>query len=81
METKGALIPGNRNVGVVKHNNKFYVFSCMQGVLEFVKNPDKYVIIPSTHTLQQIAIILSGITDFYLDMFTVPWNSQGKSPI
>lgn len=50
METGGALIPGNPDLGIVKvkENNKkrnFFVFSCVEGAHIFAKDPERYYII------------------------------------
>lgn len=39
----GLLLPGDPDVGILKHNEKYYVFSSKESASEFAKNPDKYI--------------------------------------
>ncbi|XP_028996301.1 cilia- and flagella-associated protein 206 isoform X2 [Betta splendens] len=39
----GLLLPGNPHIGVLKHKEKFYVFSSKKAALEFSSSPDKYI--------------------------------------
>ncbi|XP_023144521.2 cilia- and flagella-associated protein 206 isoform X2 [Amphiprion ocellaris] len=39
----GLLLPGNPHIGVLKHKEKFYVFSSKQAALNFSSSPDDFV--------------------------------------
>ncbi|KAM9314898.1 cilia- and flagella-associated protein 206 [Pholidichthys leucotaenia] len=39
----GLLLPGNPNIGVLKHNEKVYVFSSKEVALKFASTPDYFV--------------------------------------
>ncbi|XP_066156970.1 cilia- and flagella-associated protein 206 [Euwallacea fornicatus] len=43
IESDGALIPGNPNMGIAVYNLKHYVFSCEEGFQAFEKNPQMFV--------------------------------------
>ncbi|XP_066253099.1 cilia- and flagella-associated protein 206 [Euwallacea similis] len=43
IESDGALIPGNPNMGIAVYNLKRYVFSCKEGFREFQKDPQMFV--------------------------------------
>ncbi|XP_007260533.3 cilia- and flagella-associated protein 206 [Astyanax mexicanus] len=39
----GLLLPGNPNIGVLKHKEKFYSFSSRQAAFEFASKADEYI--------------------------------------
>uniref|UniRef100_A0A3P8YKT7 Cilia- and flagella-associated protein 206 n=1 Tax=Esox lucius TaxID=8010 RepID=A0A3P8YKT7_ESOLU len=39
----GLLLPGNPNIGVLKHREKYYVFSSKEAALTFASKPDEYI--------------------------------------
>ncbi|MFT7802891.1 putative UPF0704 protein [Arapaima gigas] len=39
----GNLLPGNPNIGVLKHRNKFYVFSSKEAACDFASCPDENI--------------------------------------
>ncbi|XP_022902460.1 cilia- and flagella-associated protein 206 [Onthophagus taurus] len=43
VQSGGALIPGNPGNGVVKIKKRYYVFSCVEAILEFIKDPERNV--------------------------------------
>lgn len=40
-ETKGALIPGNPNMGLLKWREKFFVFCSPEAAISFGIDPDR----------------------------------------
>ncbi|KAK2846210.1 hypothetical protein Q7C36_011064 [Tachysurus vachellii] len=43
VEKNGLLLPGNPNIGILKHKEKYYSFSSKQAAYQFAFNPDKYI--------------------------------------
>nr|XP_033793069.1 cilia- and flagella-associated protein 206 isoform X2 [Geotrypetes seraphini] len=39
----GLLLPGNPDIGILKHNDKYYVFSSKESAYSFAKDPNKYI--------------------------------------
>ncbi|XP_026173970.1 cilia- and flagella-associated protein 206 isoform X2 [Mastacembelus armatus] len=39
----GLLLPGNPNIGILKHKEKFYVFSSKKAALKFSSSPDDFI--------------------------------------
>ncbi|XP_030054972.1 cilia- and flagella-associated protein 206 [Microcaecilia unicolor] len=39
----GLLLPGNPDIGILKHKDKYYCFSSKESAYNFAKNPDKYI--------------------------------------
>ncbi|NWI60634.1 CF206 protein, partial [Calyptomena viridis] len=40
---KGLTLPGNPAIGILKHKEKFYVFSSKQAAYTFARDPDKFI--------------------------------------
>ncbi|XP_053193110.1 cilia- and flagella-associated protein 206 [Scomber japonicus] len=43
VNTDGLLLPGNPHIGVLKHNQKLYVFSSKEAALKFASSPDDFI--------------------------------------
>ncbi|XP_060762323.1 cilia- and flagella-associated protein 206-like [Neoarius graeffei] len=43
VEKNGLLLPGNPNIGILKHREKYYSFSSKQAAYQFAPNADKYI--------------------------------------
>ncbi|XP_026786872.3 cilia- and flagella-associated protein 206 [Pangasianodon hypophthalmus] len=43
VEKNGLLLPGNPNIGILKHREKYYSFSSKQAAYQFASNADKYI--------------------------------------
>ncbi|XP_018599039.1 cilia- and flagella-associated protein 206 [Scleropages formosus] len=39
----GSLLPGNPSIGILKHRNKFYIFSSKEAACDFAANPDENI--------------------------------------
>ncbi|XP_046877984.1 cilia- and flagella-associated protein 206 [Hypomesus transpacificus] len=44
VETNGILLPGNPSIGVLKHREKYYVFSSRDAALCFASKADEYIV-------------------------------------
>ncbi|NXT09335.1 CF206 protein, partial [Prunella fulvescens] len=40
---KGIILPGNPAIGILKHKEKYYVFSSKEAAYIFAQNPDKFI--------------------------------------
>ncbi|XP_050993880.1 cilia- and flagella-associated protein 206 [Labeo rohita] len=43
VKKNGLLLPGNPNIGVLKHKEKYYTFSCKSAAYEFTSKADEFV--------------------------------------
>ncbi|KAJ8397613.1 hypothetical protein AAFF_G00436120 [Aldrovandia affinis] len=43
VEKDGFLLPGNPNIGVLKYQEKYYIFSSKEAACDFASNPDVYI--------------------------------------
>ncbi|MBN3301798.1 CF206 protein, partial [Amia calva] len=39
----GLLLPGNPDIGILKHREKFYIFSSNEAACSFAENPEEYI--------------------------------------
>ncbi|NXF08609.1 CF206 protein, partial [Smithornis capensis] len=40
---KGLTLPGNPAIGILKHDQKYYIFSSKEAAYNFAQNPDKFI--------------------------------------
>ncbi|XP_069462479.1 cilia- and flagella-associated protein 206 [Ambystoma mexicanum] len=73
----GLLLPGNPEIGILKHNEKYYIFSSKDSAYEFAQNPEKYISLIGEKAKQCAELI--QLLELHQQFASVTPYSQTKS--
>lgn len=69
VETNGGLIPGNPNIGIVLHKNRYYTFTTTEALKAWCTSPDGYIL--QALQLARKKVELVSFLQLYDDLFRV----------
>jgi hypothetical protein len=66
MKYDGLAVPGDKNIGMIRHRERLFAFGDMAAAIEFCKHPDEYIIIKKRYI--EKVINLSKLNPSYVQL-------------